>query len=114
MVYVSLCCRSCGSDAVCKNGHSNGKQRYLCRDSQCLRKTFYANYTYNGCKPDVKISILQWSVDGAGIRVISRCLAVSPVTVLSELKKEASLNSINPEYFQRHSHIKIRMVGCRH
>ena len=40
--------------------------------------------TIPGCKPDVKKSILQWSVDGAGIRAISRCLGVSSVTVLSE------------------------------
>jgi transposase-like protein len=51
-------------------------------------QNFYADYPYNDCKGDVKKSILQWSVDGAGIRAISRCLAVSPVTVLSELKKK--------------------------
>ena len=88
MVHVPLCCPSCGSGDVCKNGHSNGKQRYLCRNSSCSRKTFYADYTYNGCKPDVKKAILQWSVDGAGIRAISRCLGVSSVTVLCELKKK--------------------------
>ena len=99
MVYVSLCCRSCGSDAVCRNGPSNGKQRNHCRDSQCLRKTFYADYTYNGGKGDVKQSILQWSVDGAGIRVISRCLAVSPVTVLSELKKRSVPKLHQPRVF---------------
>ena len=88
MVQVSLHCPFCGSDDVGKNGHSHGKQRYLCRNSRCPHKTFYAEYTYNGCKPDVKKSVLQWSVDGAGIRAISRCLGISTTTVISELKKK--------------------------
>jgi len=86
MVEVSLRCPFCGSDDVGKNGHSNGKQRYLCRNSPCSHQTFYAEYTYNGCKPEVTKSILQWSVDGSGIRSISRCLGISTATVISELQ----------------------------
>jgi len=72
MVSLPLCCPFCGSDDVGKNGTSNGKQCYLCRNHVCSHKTFYAEYTYNGCKPDVKKSILQWSADGAGIRATCR------------------------------------------
>jgi len=88
MITIPLCCPFCGSTDVGKNGHSNGKQRYLCRNPDCSHQTFYADYTYHGCKPEVKTSILQWSVDGAGIRAISRVLGVSTDTVLSELKKK--------------------------
>jgi len=88
MVSLPLHCPFCGSDDVGKNGTSNGKQRYLCRNDECSHQTFYAEYTYNGCKPEVKKSILKWAADGAGIRATSRCLGVSCVTVLSELKKK--------------------------
>ena len=88
MVQVPLCCPFCGSENVTKNGHSNGKQRYACHNSECSHKTFYAEYTYNAYKPEVKTDILQWSVDGAGIRAIARRLKVSPDTVIAELKKK--------------------------
>ena len=87
MVLVALKCPFCGSELVTKNGRNNNKQRYLCNNTQCAHKTFYADYTYNGCKPDVKKEIIKWSVDCAGIRAISRQLGISTDTVISELKK---------------------------
>jgi len=77
MLYTPLHCPFCGTDDVSKNGHSNGKQRYACHNAECSHKTFYAEYTYNACKPEVKMGILQWSVDGAGIWAIARRLKVS-------------------------------------
>ena len=88
MVLVALKCPFCKSEDVRKYGHSNGKQRYMCNNSACSHKTFYADYTYNGCKPDVKLDIIRWSTDGAGIRAIARGLGVSTGTVISELKKK--------------------------
>ena len=88
MVLVNLKCTFCGSENVRKNGHSNGKQRYACDNPECAHKTFYAEYTYNGCKPDVKRDIIKWSIDGAGIRAIARELGISTDTVISELKKK--------------------------
>ena len=88
MVLVALTCPFCGSENVDKNGHSNGKQRYKCQNTECSHKTFYAEYTYNGCKPEVKRDIIKWSIDGAGIRAISRELGISTDTVISELKKK--------------------------
>ena len=87
MVQVVLKCPHCGSEQVRKSGHSNGKQRYICKEVGC-GKTFYTEYKYNGCKPDVKSGIIKWSVDGAGIRAISRELGISTDTVISELKKK--------------------------
>ena len=88
MVLVTLKCPFCGSEDVSKNGHSNGKQRYACNNPICSHETFYAEYTYNGCKPNVKRDIIKWSIDGAGIRAIARELGVSTDTVISELKKK--------------------------
>ena len=88
LVEVPLYCPFCGTDDVSKNGHSNGKQRYACHNADCSHQTFYAEYTYNACKPEVKTGILQWSVDGAGIRAIARRLNVSTDTVIAELKKK--------------------------
>jgi transposase-like protein len=87
MILISLKCPYCGSENVSKNGHSNGKQRYACNNNECSHATFYAEYTYNGWKPEVKRDILKWSVDGAGIRAIARELGISTDTVISELKK---------------------------
>ena len=42
MVQVPLCCPFCGTENVRKNGHSNGKQHYLCKNADCSRQTFYA------------------------------------------------------------------------
>jgi hypothetical protein len=39
-------------------GTSNGKKRYACNNPPCSQKTFYAEYRYNGCKPDVKKAVI--------------------------------------------------------
>jgi transposase-like protein len=57
MVAVVLKRPFCGSEDVRPYGTSNGKKRYACNNTECSRKTFYAEYTYNGCKPDVKKAI---------------------------------------------------------
>jgi transposase-like protein len=87
MVAVALKCPFCGSEDVRPYGISNGKKRYACNNPECSHKTFYAEYTYNGCKPDVKKAIIKWAVDGAGIRATARELGVSTDTVIKELKK---------------------------
>jgi transposase-like protein len=55
--------------------------------SSCSHQTFYAEYRYNGCKPDVKKAIIKWAADGAGIRATARALGVSTDTVIKEIKK---------------------------
>ncbi len=108
MVLVNLKCPFCGSEEVSRSGHSNGKQRYACNNIKCSHKTFYAEYTYNGCKPDVKQNIIKWPVDGAGIRAISHELSISTDTVIAELKKNL-IDFVNKEYFASHDSIKIRI-----
>ncbi|MDR0708158.1 MAG: hypothetical protein LBF60_09870 [Treponema sp.] len=45
-----------------------------------------AEYAYNGCKADVKKSIIKWTVDGAGIRATARELGASADRVIKEIK----------------------------
>ena len=53
MLYIKVLCPNCGSDDVVRNGkNSNGKQRVLCRNKECSRKTFqleYDPYRESGC-----------------------------------------------------------------
>jgi transposase-like protein len=87
MVAVALKCPFCESEDVRTYGTSNGKKRYACNNPECSHKTFYAEYRYNGCKPDVKRAIIKWAADGAGVRATARELGVSTDTVIKELKK---------------------------
>jgi transposase-like protein len=87
MVMVALKCPFCKSENVRKNGFVNKKQRYICENSDCNHKTFYAEYTYNACNPEIRLNIIQMSIDGSGIRTISRVLGISTDTVISVLKK---------------------------
>ena len=91
MTLIALKCPFCGSDHVGKNGFNNGKQRYLCKSTQCSHMTFYAEYTYQAWKPEVQKSIVKLSVNGNGTRAISRCLAVHRDTVTAALKKRKIL-----------------------
>ena len=87
MTLVSLKCPFCGSDHVGKNGFNNGKQRYICKNTECSHKTFYAESTYNACKPEIQSSIIKLSVNGNGTRAISRCLGIHRDSVTAALKK---------------------------
>jgi transposase-like protein len=68
MAAVALKCPFCGSEDVHDYGASNGKKWYACNNPACSHKTFYAECSYNGSKPDVKKAIIKWAADGAGIR----------------------------------------------
>ncbi|MGD1907591.1 MAG: IS1 family transposase [Leptolyngbyaceae cyanobacterium] len=47
MVLEPICCPTCHSPEVIKNGKSNeGKQRYRCRNADCSRASFILDYTY--------------------------------------------------------------------
>jgi transposase-like protein len=72
MVAIALTCPFCGSEDVRSYGTANGKKRYACNNTACSHKTFYAEYCYKGCKPEVKKAILTWATDGAGIWAIAR------------------------------------------
>ncbi|MDR0639749.1 MAG: hypothetical protein LBG27_12765 [Spirochaetaceae bacterium] len=53
--------------------------------SSCSHKTFYAGYSYNGCKPEVKKAVIKRATGGAGIRATARELGASADTVIKEL-----------------------------
>ena len=88
MVTIALKCPSCNSENVGKFGTINGKQRYICNNTDCSRKTFYAEYTYKGCIPEVRLQIIKMSIDGSGTRAIARVLGISKDTVTAVLKKK--------------------------
>src|SRR5262245_62895326 len=81
-------CPHCQSEAVVKYGKaSNGTERFRCQQiSQCGR-TFLRSYAYPGCLPTVKQQIVDVTLNGSGIRDMTRVLHVGPNTVLKELKK---------------------------
>lgn len=82
--------------AVIKHGKtSDGKQRYLCQNPKCRRRTFVRNYAYRGYLPQVKAQISDMAVNGSGIRDPARVLSVSPTTVIEELKKARYLKAVN-------------------
>lgn len=89
MVLEPIYCPDC-NDAigVIKHGKApDGKQRYLCQNSTCRRRTFISKYTYRGYLPEVKAQISDMAVNGSGIRDTARVLKISPTTVIESLKK---------------------------
>jgi len=85
MAMINAKCIHCKSKNTVKNGkRPNGVQCFLCRD---CRKAFQDEYANNGAKPEVKLLIIKMSLNGSGIRDISRVLGVSQGTVIAVLKK---------------------------
>jgi insertion element IS1 protein InsB len=86
--YKALTCPRCGSLAIKKNGRSKqGKQRFRC--NYCFRQ-FLTDYSYQGCRPEVRQLIVPMTLNGSGIRDITRVLGVSINTVLKTIKQAAS------------------------
>ena len=55
MAEIKVKCPYCGSEEISLYGkNTKGKQRYLCKNQNCKRKTFILDYTYNACKPNMK------------------------------------------------------------
>lgn len=84
--YIQLYCPHCHHDDLVKNGHSeNGTQRYLCKGCE---RSFQWEYTYNAWVPEVKEQIETQTLNGSGVRDVSRNLGISRSTVIAELKKK--------------------------
>ena len=95
MALIPVVCPYCQNDKdVVKNGKTaQGKQRFLCHSPSCQGRTFMLNPSYPGRIPAVKEQIVEMSLNGSGIRDISRVLHVSTRTVIGELKKTQGAQS---------------------
>lgn len=92
MAEVKVKCPYCGSEEISLYGkNAKGKQRYLCKNKQCKRRTFILDYTYNACKPQVKETAFMMIMNGSGTRDTGRVLKISPNTVTSLLKKQKTI-----------------------
>src|SRR5688572_16857273 len=88
MCFEEIACPRCASLEVKKNGRTaNCKQRYRCKS--CGRQ-FITQYSYLGCLDCVRALIVPMTLNGCGIRDISRVLIVSPNTVLRVLRSAAA------------------------
>jgi transposase-like protein len=87
MVTVSVRCIHCDSLDVVKMGKQQTNGKTQCKCKKC-GKTFQIQYTNNGAKPQTKQMIIKMSLNGSGIRDISRVLNIRSNTVLSVLKKQ--------------------------
>ena len=92
-VYITVECPECGDkDLIVKFGKSsNGKQRYLCQRNGCDKKTFILDHERLGWLPETKDKIIEMTLNGSGIRDISRVLGVCTETVMNEIKKKKTL-----------------------
>ena len=91
MVQKAIQCIHCESEKIVKFGKNpKGKQRLKC--NKCF-KIFQDEYANNGSKPKIKTLIVKMSLNGSGIRDISRVLEISQNTVLAVLKKLKACSS---------------------
>lgn len=87
MCYEEVACPRCSSLNIKKNGISaQQKQRYRCKD--CERQ-FISDYTYQAYKAGVRSLVLPMTMNGSGIRDISRVLSISTNTVLKLIRRAA-------------------------
>ena len=93
MAILAVSCPACQGNRVVKAGKQpNGAQRYRCQNPTCTRTIFQLAYVAQGRLPETQRLIVEMTLNGSGIRDTARVLRVSPVTVLSVLKKRAELN----------------------
>ena len=110
MVQVSLCCPFCGTEHVRKKGHSNGKQRYLCKKRTVRIKHSMPHTPLPSLQPGSEK--IHRSVVGGWCRHsgnFSEAQSQYGYRHRRIKKKETSLSFMNREYFERHSHLKIRI-----
>ena len=87
-VWLAVQCPDCHSTDIAPHGSSaEGKKRCRCQNPECPRSTFVLNNSHPGRSRKVKQRIVEMSLNGSGVRDISRVLGVSTSTVIRELKK---------------------------
>jgi transposase-like protein len=82
-----MMCPDCQSDRVAKNGHQQGKQRYVCQE--CGRQ-FIDRYVERGYPLEIRQKCLDLHQQGVSFREIERSTGVSHNTVINWVKKIAS------------------------
>ena len=89
-VFIPVKCPGChDTESIVKFGQSsNGKQRFCCQNKKCDKKTFIIEHERKGWLPETKEKIIEMTLNGSGIRDISRVLGVCQGTVMSEIKKK--------------------------
>jgi len=91
VAVVEVQCPACRSREVVRYGRqANGEQRYRCNNVACERSIFLGRYRKIGRLPEVKQQMVDMALNGSGIRDTARVLGVSPMTVISTLKKKRS------------------------
>jgi AcrR family transcriptional regulator/transposase-like protein len=78
-----MICPDCQSDRVAKNGHQQGKQRYVCRG--CGRQ-FLDRYNERGHPLEIRHKCLDLHQQGVSFREIERSTGVSHNTVINWVK----------------------------
>jgi transposase-like protein len=78
-----MICPDCQSDRVAKNGHQQGKQRYICRE--CGRQ-FVDRYVERGYPLEMRQRCLDLHAQGVSFREIERSTGVSHNTVINWVK----------------------------
>jgi transposase-like protein len=90
VAVVAVQCPECGSQEVVKYGQQpKGEQRYRCHNTSYQRRIFLLRYHNTGWVSGVKQKIVAMALNGSGIHDTARVLGVSPMTVMSTLKKSA-------------------------
>ncbi len=89
-------CPYCGSENISKNGHNKtGKQVYRCNNPECSHYSFVEEYTYNAYKPEVRLKVLELTVNGTGTRAAARVLNIAKGSVTTIKKTEDWIWQVN-------------------
>ncbi len=114
-VWIAIKCPDCHSTDIIKHGKSSeNKQRYLCQNPECLRRTFILDYKYLGRRREVRQQIVEMSLNSSGIRDIARVLEVGASTVIRELKtKKPYLKSVNQKALERLRPEQVEVEICK-
>jgi insertion element IS1 protein InsB len=84
----SMVCRYCGNSCWKSGIEKNGKQRYKCKSCHKHQQTAYM---YSAYRTNVNETIKSLTKEGVGIRGTARLLGISQGTVISRIKKIATL-----------------------
>ncbi|MCL2843732.1 MAG: IS1-like element transposase [Oscillospiraceae bacterium] len=107
MAQTAVECIHCISETVIKFGKNpKDRQRHCCKS---CNKTFQKEYANNAAKPETKKIIIKMSLNGRGIRDISRVLEISTDSHFCVKKAGSILANVNPKYQDLQKPLKMRL-----